>query len=406
MNATPADPRVLVINSGSSSLKFQLLSPADGTVDATGIVERIGLDMGAARITAGEQESTFAGPVPDHVEAMRIVEQLFGEVGLSLTDDRIMAVGHRVVQGGARFDGPTLVDDDVRQDVYELGRLAPLHNYAAVDGIDGARKLLPEVPHVVVFDTSFFTALPDSAATYALAKDFAQQYRVRRYGAHGTSHRYVSETVSAYLAEQGKDVSDLRQIVLHLGNGASASAIRGGVPQDTSMGLTPLEGLVMGTRTGDIDPSVYIHLHRQAGLSADEIDTILNKRSGMLGLCGMSDFRDITAAVDAGDETARLALDVYVHRLRKYIGSYAFVLGGVDTIAFTAGIGENVWQVREQALADLEGFGIELDLEKNRERSKQLRVISTPESAVTVLVVPTDEELAIAQQAAEVAAAL
>ena len=280
MNATPADPRVLVINSGSSSLKFQLLSPADGTVDATGIVERIGLDKGAARITAGEQESTFAGPVPDHVEAMRIVEQLFGEVGLSLTDDRIMAVGHRVVQGGARFDGPTLVDDDVRQDVYELGRLAPLHNYAAVDGIDGARKLLPEVPHVVVFDTSFFTALPDSAATYALAKDFAQQYRVRRYGAHGTSHRYVSETVSAYLAEQGKDVSDLRQIVLHLGNGASASAIRGGVPQDTSMGLTPLEGLVMGTRTGDIDPSVYIHLHRQAGLSADEIDTILKMGVG------------------------------------------------------------------------------------------------------------------------------
>ena len=294
----------------------------------------------------------------------------------------------------------------MRQDVYDLGRLAPLHNYAAVEGIDGARKLLPDVPHVVVFDTAFFTALPDSAATYALAKDFAQQYEVRRYGAHGTSHRYVSETVAEHLAAQGKDVSDLRQIVLHLGNGASASAIRGGRPLDTSMGLTPLEGLVMGTRTGDIDPSVYVHLHRQAGLSADEIDTILNKRSGMQGLCGMSDFRDITAAVDAGDKTAELALEVYVHRLRKYIGSYSFVLGGVDTITFTAGIGENVWQVREQALAGLEGFGIELDLEKNRERSKELRVISTPESAVTVLVVPTDEEFAIAQQAAEVAASL
>src|SRR5699024_4314447 len=222
---------------------------------------------------------------------------------------------------------------------------------------------------------------------YALNREFAERHRVRRYGAHGTSHQYVSETVAEHLAADGRDVADLRQIVLHLGNGASASAVRGGQPQETSMGLTPLEGLVMGTRTGDIDPSIYIHLHRQAGLSAEEIDTILNKRSGMLGMCGMSDFRDITAAVEAGDETATGAMDVYVHRLRKYLGSYTFVLGGLDVIAFTAGIGENVPMVRQRLLDGLEGLGIELDAEANARPDPGLRVISTPQSRVSVLVV-------------------
>jgi acetate kinase len=404
--ADPTDPRVLVINSGSSSLKFQLLAPVDGTVDATGIVERVGQDRGSATITAGEQESAFEGPVPDHKEAMRIVESLFVDVGLSLADDRIRAVGHRVVQGGARYSVPVLIDDQVRWDIHDLGKLAPLHNYAAVDGIDGAKALLPDVPHVAVFDTAFFTDLPDAAATYALNREFAERHRVRRYGAHGTSHQFVSEAVSAELAAQGRDVTDLRQVVLHLGNGASASAVRGGRAVETSMGLTPLEGLVMGTRTGDIDPSIYIHLHRQAGLSAEEIDTILNKRSGMIGMCGMSDFRDITAAVEAGDETATLAMDVYVHRLRKYLGSYSFVLGGLDVIAFTAGIGENVPMVRERLLTGLEGFGIHLDREANATRSKEMRVISTPDSAVTVMIVPTDEELSIARQAREVARSL
>ena len=399
----PEADRVLVINSGSSSLKFRLLAPSDGTVDANGIVERIGLDMGAARITAGDREATFAGPVPDHVEAMRIVEQLFSEVGLSLTDDRIRAVGHRIVQGGARFAGPALIDDEVRDTIHDLGRLAPLHNYAAVDGIDGARALLPDVPHVAVFDTAFFHDLPEEASTYALNRDFAQQYEVRRYGAHGTSHRYVSETVSEHLAQQGVDVSDLRQIVLHLGNGASASAVRGGRPMDTSMGLTPLEGLVMGTRSGDIDPSVYVHLHRQAGLSPDEIDTILNKRSGMLGLCGMSDFRDISDAIEAGDEVAKLAMGVYAHRLRKYIGAYTFIMGGVDVITFTAGIGENGADVREYALEGLEDLGIVLDREKNNVRAKQITDIAAPESKVRLLIVPTDEELAIARAAEHIA---
>lgn len=401
---TSTEDRILVINSGSSSLKFQLLDPHSGLVEATGIVERIGQDRSNARITAGEERSAFEGPVPDHVEAMRIVESLFEDIGLTLADDRIRAVGHRVVQGGARYSAPVRIDEQVRWDIHDLGKLAPLHNYAAVEGIDGAREQLPDVPHVAVFDTAFFTALPEYSANYALNKEFAEQYRVRRYGAHGTSHQYVSEAVSAHLAEQGRDVSDLRQIVLHLGNGASASAVRGNRPVDISMGLTPLEGLVMGTRTGDIDPSIYIHLHRQADLSAEEIDKILNKRSGMQGMCGMSDFRDITAAVDAGDQNATLAMDIYVHRLRKYLGSYAFALGGLDAITFTAGIGENVAMVRKLLLQDLGEFGIELDEAANDTRAEGVQVISTPESAVTVMVVPTNEELAIAQQAAEVAA--
>ena len=403
-NAAPAsEDRVLVINSGSSSLKFQLLDPQDGTVEAAGLIERVGQGKGNARIVAGEKRSTFEGPVPDHVAAMRIVERLFDDVGMSLADDRIRAVGHRVVQGGARYSQPVLIDSQVRWDIHDLGKLAPLHNYAAVEGIDGARQQLPEVPHVAVFDTAFFTALPAYSANYALNREFAERHRVRRYGAHGTSHQFVSESVAEHLAAQGRDVSDLRQIVLHLGNGASASAVRAGVPVDTSMGLTPLEGLVMGTRTGDIDPSIYIHLHRQAGLSAEEVDAVLNKRSGMQGMCGMSDFRDITAAVDAGDEAATLAMEVYVHRLRKYVGSYAFALGGLDTIAFTAGIGENAGKVRRLALQDLTEFGIELDEAANETRAEGIHVISTPESAVTVLVVPTNEELAIAQQAARVA---
>ena len=226
--AASTDPRVLVINSGSSSLKFQLLAPADGTVEATGIVERVGQERGNATIEAGERESSFEGPVPDHKEAMKIVERLFGEVGLSLSDDRICAVGHRVVQGGARYSNPVLIDEQVRWDIHDLGKLAPLHNYAAVDGIDGAQALLPDVPHVAVFDTAFFTALPEAAANYALNREIAKQYRVRRYGAHGTSHQFVSQAVSSHLASQGRDVSDLRQVVMHLGNGASASAVRGG----------------------------------------------------------------------------------------------------------------------------------------------------------------------------------
>lgn len=394
---------VLVINAGSSSLKFQLVSPATAEVAATGIIERVGKEHSTASIRSADQELSIERDVPDHTAGMQVVSDLFAAVGIHLGSAGIRAVGHRVVQGGARFSRPTLIDSWVRQQIHDLGTLAPLHNYANVDGIDGARALLPDVPHVAVFDTAFFTALPDAAATYALNRDVAREYRIRRYGAHGTSHQYVSEQVAELMSERGTDPSTLRQIVLHLGNGASASAIHAGAPVETSMGLTPLEGLVMGTRTGDIDPAVAVHLHRQAGMSPEDVDTLLNKRSGMQGLCGMNDFRDISAAIAAGDERAELAMQVYTHRLRKYIGSYAFTLGGVDAITFTAGIGENSAEVRARTLAGLEGFGIRLAPEANQERSGRARVISAADSAVTVLVVPTNEELAIARSALEFA---
>ncbi|MGP9695776.1 acetate/propionate family kinase [Brachybacterium sp. AOP25-B2-12] len=394
--APTSDRTVLVINSGSSSLKFKLLDPSDGVVFAQGLVDRVGQADSTAKITVGDRTEDWAGSVPDHTAAMRVVALLFHEAGLALADAHVQAIGHRVVQGGARFTTPTLVDRWVRDQIEDLGALAPLHNPAAVAGIDGARELLPDIPHVAVFDTSFFADLPPEVRTYALNRRVADEYRIRRYGAHGTSHRFVSQQVAPLL---GRDPHDFRQIVLHLGNGASASAVRDGRPVDTSMGMTPLEGLVMGTRSGDIDPSVYVHLFRQDGMDPEKVDTILNKESGMLGLCGKSDFRDIESAVQEGDEEAILAMDVYIHRLRKYIGSYAFSLGRVDAITFTAGIGENSPFVRERAMADLGEFGIRLDLEANAERSKEPRVISTEDSQVTVLVVPTDEELAIARDA-------
>lgn len=391
---------VLVINSGSSSIKFQLIDPTSNHVTASGIVERITLPTGNASIEAGDKEETWEGAIPDHVKGMQVVEELFAKVGVELTEETVSAVGHRVVQGGAVFPEATLVTDEVRDQIHELGALAPLHNYAAVDGINGARALLPNLPHVVVFDTSFFTQLPPEAYTYAINKDVAEQYKIRRYGAHGTSHEFISSRVPGFLGREGED---LRQIVLHLGNGASASAVKNGKPVDTSMGLTPLEGLVMGTRSGDIDPSVYALLSRQAGMDPAEVDTLLNKKSGLMGQLGMSDFRDITAAVEAGDEAAKLTLGMWAHRVKKYVGAYAFILGGLDVITFTAGIGENASLARSSALEGLEEFGIILDEEANAQRKKEPWIISAPESKVTVLVYPTNEELAIAQQTLAVA---
>lgn len=391
---------VLVINSGSSSIKFQLIDPTSNHVTASGIVERITLPTGNASIEAGDKEETWEGPIPDHVKGMQVVEELFAKVGVELTEETVSAVGHRVVQGGAVFPEATLVTDEVRDQIHELGALAPLHNYAAVDGINGARALLPNLPHVVVFDTSFFTQLPPEAYTYAINKEVAEQYKIRRYGAHGTSHEFISSRVPGFLGREGEE---LRQIVLHLGNGASASAVKNGKPVDTSMGLTPLEGLVMGTRSGDIDPSVYALLHRQAGMDPAEVDTLLNKKSGLMGQLGMSDFRDISAAVEAGDEAAKLTLGMWAHRVKKYVGAYAFILGGLDVITFTAGIGENASLARSSALEGLEEFGIILDEEANAQRKKEPWIISAPESKVTVVVYPTNEELAIAQQTLEVA---
>lgn len=391
---------VLVINSGSSSIKYQLIEPETGRSLAQGLVEQIGEASGHARHKAypdSDQESIkdLNLEISDHVFGMEIVEKMFNEEGPQLSDSNIVAVGHRVVQGGKHFSGPALIDEQVYQLIVDLCPLGPLHNPAHLKGIDAARKILPDVPHVAVFDTAFFQDLPDEAATYALDRELAEKYQVRRYGAHGTSHQYVSAKVAEFL---GRD--DLKQIVLHLGNGASASAVVNGHAVDTSMGLTPLEGLVMGTRTGDIDPAAVFHLGRQGGYSIDELDTIFNKKSGLKGLCGDNDMRAVRSKAEAGDESAILALKVYVHRLLHYVGSYQAVMGGLDCLTFTAGVGENDSDIRAELCARLGFLGLELDSDMNRVRSSEPRVISTPESKVKVLIVPTNEELAIAQQAA------
>lgn len=392
---TRSGTSVLVLNSGSSSLKYQLVDAGSGDALASGIVDRVGEASSGVRHEVDGVRTERSLAVADHAAALEVVLGLFDEVGPPLADAGIVAVGHRVVHGGTRFLQAVVVDDAVEADVEALSPLAPLHNPANLTGIRVARRLLPGVPHVAVCDTAFFATLPEAAATYALNAEVARAHQVRRYGAHGTSHRYVSREVASFL---GRDVAELNQIVLHLGNGASASAVRGGAAIDTSMGLTPLEGLVMGTRTGDIDPAVVFHLHRNAGLSIDEIDDLFNRRSGVKGLSGVADMRELRALVNSGDEAAQLALDVYLLRLKKYVGAYHAELGRLDVITFTAGIGENDGAIRAGALAGLEGWGIEIDAERNAARSSGPRVISPDGARVTVLVVPTNEELEITRQ--------
>ena len=385
---------VLVINSGSSSIKYQLVDPDSGQALASGLVERIGEEMGAITHKHDEAKTVIEAPVPDHRAGLAKVLELFESEGPSLAEANIAAVGHRVVQGGRYFDGPALVNEAVENRVEALIPLGPLHNGPALAGIRVARQLLPDVPHVVVFDTAFFQGLPEASARYALNREVADKYEIRRYCAHGTSHQYVSSTVSQLL---GRD--DLKQIVLHLGNGASASAVVSGRAVDTSMGLTPLEGLVMGTRTGDIDPAAVFHLARVAGMDAQELDHLFNRESGMKGLCGDNDMREVWKRIDAGDTQAREAMDIYIHRLLKYVGSYTAVMGGLDALTFTAGIGENDAAIRAELCARLGWLGVELDEQANNQRSPEPRVVSTPDSKVKVLVVPTNEELAIARQA-------
>jgi acetate kinase len=384
MMADSANRTVLVINSGSSSLKYQLVDPDSGVARATGNVENI-----------GEPSS----PVSDHDAALRRAFATLGEDGIDLRNCGLLAVGHRVVHGGNRFHQPILLDDARVAQLEELSELAPLHNPPAVTAIEVARKLLPEVPHVAVFDTAFFHDLPPAAATYAIDRDLADRWRIRRYGFHGTSHRYVSEQAAAFL---GKPRGSLKQIVLHLGNGASASAIAGTRPIDTSMGLTPLEGLVMGTRSGDIDPGVISYLWRTAKMGVDEIESMLNQRSGVLGLTGERDFRRLRAMIESGDSSAQLGYSVFIHRLRKYIGAYLAVLGHTDVVSFTAGIGENDAAVRRDAVAGMEELGIVLHQARNLSAGKGARQISADDSPIAVLVIPTNEELAIARDCVRV----
>ncbi len=403
---------VLVVNSGSSSFKYQLIDMDTEQVLATGLVERIGQADGMSRHTVTNPnregpatamlDATFTRqlPIRDHTAGFRVMLDAFSEHGPLLEEHPPIAVGHRVVHGGARFFEPTLITPLVEINIEDLSELAPLHNPPNLEGIKAARATFPDVPHVAVFDTAFHQTLPPAAYTYAIDADLATAHRVRRYGFHGTSHKFVSEAAAGFL---GRPLADLKQIVFHLGNGASVTAIDGGRSVDTSMGMTPLEGLVMGTRSGDIDPAVLFHLARRAQLSVDELDDLLNKRSGLLGLAGVSDMRDIEAGVDRADAAATLAFDVYIHRLRAYAGAYMAALGGVDVISFTAGVGENSARVRAAALATFGFAGIEVDPARNEARRGGVRVISTDASRTTVLVVPTNEELEIARQTLTVA---
>lgn len=403
---------VLVVNSGSSSFKYQLIDMDAETTLASGLVERIGEAVGRASHTvtapatdgpaATYTDATYTRelPIPDHTAGFQVMLDAFAGDGPSLDDHRPIAVGHRVVHGGARFFEPTLITPLVEINIDELSMLAPLHNPANLAGIVAAKKAFPDVPHVAVFDTAFHQTLAPEAYTYAIDAKVAASHRIRRYGFHGTSHKFVSESAAAFL---GRRVTELKQIVFHLGNGASVTAIDGGRSVETSMGFTPLEGLVMGTRSGDLDPAVLFHLARRGGMSIDDLDDLLNKRSGMLGLAGSADLRDIRAAIEAGDQHAILAYQVYVHRLRAYAGAYLAQLGGADVISFTAGVGENAPFVRSAALETLGFAGVHIDADRNLAPGRGIRIISTDASPVTVLVVPTDEELEIARQTLSVA---
>lgn len=387
--------QVLVINSGSSSLKYQIVHARTGVAAASGLIERIGYEQSRITHRNNSDSTTWTIDAPDHTEAMTHMQHAFTSLGPSLTDLDLVAVGHRVVQGGYRFGAPVLINDSVKTIIDELSGLAPLHNPANLDGINAAQVTFPDLPHVAVFDTAFHMTMPTRAATYALNAEVARQYRVRRYGFHGTSHSYVSKQAAQFL---GQADADTNLIVLHLGNGASATAVAGGASVDTSMGLTPLEGLVMGTRTGDIDPAVTMYLARTAGMSLDDIDDLFNRRSGMLGLTGHQDMRDVVAAWRAGNPAAEAGLELYTYRLKKYIGAYFAILGRVDAVVFTAGIGENSPDIRQLTISGLEHLGLGIDPEKNHEDKPGVLDVSADGVSVRTLVVPTNEEWEIARQ--------
>lgn len=379
---------VLVINSGSSSLKYQVRDVAAGTVLTEGLIEKIGMGNG------GGGDGEVEGP-RDHAEAL---EQVDAAIHEELGDRELGAVGHRVVHGGERFAEPVLVDNEITRAIERLNPLAPLHNPANVLGIRAITKKWPKMPQVAVFDTAFHRTLPEHAWRYAVPDELYTNHGIRRYGFHGTSHEYVARRAAALL---DIPIEEFDGVIAHLGNGASVTAIRGGHSIDTSMGFTPLEGLVMGTRSGDLDPSILVFLGR-AGWTPEDIDTMLNRESGLKGLAGSNDMRSVVDASESGDERAAMALAVASYRLAKYIGGYHVAVGGAKAVVFTAGIGENSQQFRAQVADRLGALGIELDAGLNAQRSKEPRVISTPQSAIPVLVVPTDEERAIAEATAAV----
>lgn len=398
------DMKILVINCGSSSLKFQLIDSDTEECLAKGLCERIGIEGSMISYTpeGGEKEKTVT-PMPDHTEAIRLVLEALTnpKTGVVKGLEEIGAVGHRVVHGGERFAESVLIDDEVIKAIEECNDLAPLHNPANLIGIDACRKLMPATPMVAVFDTAFHQTMPEEAFLYGLPYEYYRKYKVRRYGFHGTSHSYVSKRAAEVL---GKDYEDLKTIVCHLGNGASVSAVKNGRCVDTSMGLTPLEGLIMGTRSGDVDPAIIEFLAHKENKSLEEVMTILNRKSGVLGLSDnlSSDFRDLEEGYHKGDENAARALKTFCYRVAKQVGAYVAAMNGVDVICFTAGVGENAPLVRSFVCEYLGYLGIKLDSEANGKRGEDL-VVTTPDSRTTVMVIPTNEELAIARETARLA---
>lgn len=389
--------KILVLNCGSSSIKYKLYNMDDHSVMAAGGAERIGLDEAFVKVTLpnGEKKKIMHD-MPDHKEGVNFVFSLLTdpEIGAIKSLDEIDAVGHRIVQGGDLFEKSVIVDESVEKGIESLCDLAPVHNAGHLKGIRAVDKLMPNVPQVCVFDNAFHSTMPDYAYLYAVPYELYEKYHVRRYGFHGTSHRYVSHRVCDFL---GRDINTQRIITCHIGNGASVTAVKFGKCVDTSMGLTPLAGVMMGSRSGDIDPSAVTYIMEKLGLQPQEMAEYLNKESGVLGISGVSsDMREVEAAAAEGNKRARLALEMYSYRIKKYIGAYAAAMGGVDIIVWTAGVGENQTDIRENSCKGLEFLGIKIDTEANKVKGEEA-IISAPDSKVTVCVIPTDEELMIAK---------
>lgn len=391
---------VLVINAGSSSVKYQLINMEDESVIAKGLVERIGMEGSALTHTpANGEKFKLEKPMNNHGEAIEEVLKALVDKDHGVIPDLtgIKAIGHRVLHGGERFTQPTIVDAEVLDGIRDYIELGPLHNPANIKGIETCMELMPGVPNVAVFDTAFHQTMPDYAYLYAIPYDAYENFKIRKYGFHGTSHRYITQTVIETL---GKKPEEIKLVTCHLGNGSSLAAVENGKCVDTTMGLSPLEGLVMGTRSGDIDAAAVPYLMKKLNMTADETLNYLNKKSGVLGISGVSsDFRDLDTAAEAGNKMAQTALDMFTYRIRKYIGAYAAAMGGVNVIAFAGGIGENDKKTRKACLEGLEFLGIKIDDEKNNVRGKNA-IISTDDSAVTVMVVPTNEEVMIARETA------
>jgi acetate kinase len=392
--------KILVLNAGSSSLKFKLFRVGNMKVSASGMIEQIGERTSHAELTyfdksGAQQRLTHATAIRNHSEALEIMERLFKETEVLNSLNELLGIGHRVVHGGESFHEPVIIDNRALAAIRKLIPLAPLHNPVNLKGIEVAMEHAPDVPMVAVFDTAFHQTIPEYAFLYALPYNLYEKQKIRRYGFHGTSHQYVGRKAAEFLE---KPFESLKIITLHLGNGASATAIRHGKSVDTSMGMTPLEGLVMGTRSGDLDPAILFYLARETGMDIQELDDLLNKQSGLKGICDSNDMRTISELADSGVDNARLAMNIFCYRIKKYIGSYLAVLGGADCIVFTGGIGENAAEIRALSCQGLDDLGISLDAVKNSKRSGEIIEIQAEKSRTRILVIPTDEEFEIGVQ--------